>query len=55
MDCRHCGTKMEGSQIRHISFEQTIRILKCPTCKRRAETCEKVTKWLPPTFIDARK
>lgn len=49
MDCRYCGTKMDVNRTEQEAHDRTKRELRCPTCKKRAVSLEKIIQWLAPT------
>ena len=51
MTCRYCGTEMTVRRTMVEAFDRKRRELRCPTCKRRCETVEKVVKFLAPVTI----
>jgi DNA-directed RNA polymerase subunit RPC12/RpoP len=51
MDCRFCGTKMEVYKTDQEAHDRTKRELRCPTCKKRAFSLEKILQWLAPTTV----
>ena len=50
MDCRFCGTKMDVRITTQVTHDQTKRELRCPTCKKRALSLEKIIQWLAPVI-----
>lgn len=48
MDCRYCGTKMDVNRTEQEAHDRTKRELRCPTCKKRAVSLEKIVQWLAP-------
>ena len=48
MDCVKDGTKMEVVRTKQKTHDVCERELRCPSCKRRALSVEKVTQWVAP-------
>ena len=51
MTCRNCGAEMAVRRVTRPAFDKAVRELRCPACHHRAETIEKVTRWLSPVRI----
>jgi ribosomal protein L28 len=53
MDCRYCGTKLDVTRTTQEAHDRTRREMRCPTCKKRALSVEKIINWLAPTAASA--
>jgi hypothetical protein len=51
MDCRDDWTKMEVVRTNQKAHDLVERELRCPTCKKRAQSVEKIVQWLAPVRV----
>lgn len=51
MDCRDHGTKMEVVRTNQKAHDRVEREYRCPDCKKRALSVEKIVQWVAPVRL----